>query len=882
MPSPLKALLLYLVLAASLLAPDLGWTAPERPILVGSELSFPPYADVDAQGEPIGFSVDLFNAVARAVDIKVRYRTERWDKVWQGLQQGELDALPLVAKLKERAGLLEYTEAHTIGYDAFFVRRDTPHIDSVEAARPLSVIAMRSDAAADALLSRGFGGRLVLVSTLAEGLRLLAAGKHDALLAPLLQGNMLVHSLGLEELVEPGGPLREYRREFAFAVQRGDTALRDRLDQGLAIVKATGEYDRIYKKWLAAYEPARLPWKYVYWGGGAILSVLLLLAAWTWTLRRQVALRTGALAREVDRRRSAESELERHRDHLELLVASRTTELLLARQEAERAAGEARQGEARYRALFENMLDAYARHRMIFTDGAPADFVFLDVNPAFARLTRLEDVVGRPASEVMPGLCQSNPELFASFGRVAAGGPPERFETFVEPLGMWLSISTYSPAPGEFIAVFGDITERKASEAMLAGHGERQALLLEVAASILQTWGEDRDLARIVFDQVTGHLDADICFNYRVGGETGDMELVAAFGLPPDGEDSARRLALGQSYCGTVAAAAAPLAADREHIENDDRGAFLRSFGVRAYACHPLYSPAGSVIGTFSLASTRRDSFLQEEMDLVRTLAYLLSLAWERGRIERQLRQANADLERRVGERTAELMAANRELEAFTFATSHDLRGPLGRINSFGALLEKHYRERLEGDGLLFLDFIRQNSTRLMQLVDDLLNYARVTQQAQELRAVDLPAVTRGILQEQREEIGRVGAQVALSLPTVTVLGDHHALTQALGNLLQNALKYSATARPPVIDIGGKEVDGRCRLWVRDNGIGFDMAYHDKIFEMFRRLHTYSEYEGSGVGLALAKRAMERMGGRIWAESRPGEGATFFLEMQVA
>ncbi|MGE5490299.1 MAG: PocR ligand-binding domain-containing protein [Actinomycetota bacterium] len=254
----------------------------------------------------------------------------------------------------------------------------------------------------------------------------------------------------------------------------------------------------------------------------------------------------------------------------------------------------------------------------------------------------------------------------------------------------------------------------------------------------------------------------------------------------------------------------------------------------------------------------------------------------ERKRAEAEAQRFNAELEARVAERTAELVAANQELEAFSFATSHDLKGPLQRINSFSTLLESRYRDRLEGDGILFLDIIRQNCTRLAQLVDDLLSHARISQQSMELQALDLSGTVQAVVQEKRFEIEERKAVVTVALPAVRVLADAHTLGQVLGNLVENALKYASEVDSPHIEIGGEMADGRFRLWVRDHGIGFDMAYHDKIFEMFRRLHTYSEYKGSGVGLALVKRAMERMGGRVWAESEPGQGATFFLEFQLA
>ncbi len=264
---------------------------------VGSEISFPPYVDIDAQGQSTGFAVELFTAVAEVMDIPVTFHPDKWDIVWQNLKTGKIDALPLVARTPEREGQVEFTRPHTIGYDSFFVRKGSPAIHSIEEARAMNIIVLRSDAAHEALVSRGFTSQLEPVDDLADGFRLLASGQHDAVLAPMLQGNALVHNIGLDKIVIPGPLLKEYRREFSFAVRKGNTELRDRLDQGLAIVKANGEYDRLYRKWLGIYETPTFPVKYVVWGAAAAASLLALLGLWTWQLRRQVALRTAELAR---------------------------------------------------------------------------------------------------------------------------------------------------------------------------------------------------------------------------------------------------------------------------------------------------------------------------------------------------------------------------------------------------------------------------------------------------------------------------------------------------------------------------------------------------------------------------------------------------------
>lgn len=312
-PGSLLALLLACIL---LELPSFSGTKSQPPLRVGSEIGFLPYADIDAQGQATGFAVELFVAVAAAVDIPISFQPGGWETVWQGLKTGRLDALPLVAHMPEREGQAEFTEPHTIGYDSFFVRKGHKPIKSIEQIRGLNIIVLRADAAHVALSSRGFNQQLVIVDNLADGFRLLASGHHDAILAPQLQGNLLMRQIGLESIIMPGPLLKEYRREFAFAIRKGDTQLRDRLNQGLAIVKANGEYDRLYRKWLGIYKIPTFPVRYVVWGALATVGLLALMGLWTWQLRRQVALRT---AESTQAYASLQSERQRLYDVLQAL-----------------------------------------------------------------------------------------------------------------------------------------------------------------------------------------------------------------------------------------------------------------------------------------------------------------------------------------------------------------------------------------------------------------------------------------------------------------------------------------------------------------------------------------------------------------------------------
>jgi PAS domain S-box-containing protein len=481
-----------------------------------------------------------------------------------------------------------------------------------------------------------------------------------------------------------------------------------------------------------------------------------------------------------------------------------------------------RQSEAHYRSLFENMLNGFAYCQMLFEHGKPQDFIYLDVNPAFGELTGLMDVIGKRVSELIPGILESNPEVIEIYGRVALTGDPESFETFVEPLGIWFSVTVYSPAREFFVAVFDTITERKRAEERLRQVSDR--LMLAARAANVGIW----DL-----DIVTGALVWDDAM-FRLYG----IELEHFTGSYNDWRDSVHP-------------------DDQARVEDEYHEALQ---GQKEYDTEfRVVRSDGSVRHIKAVGLVQRD-----EMGNPRRM---LGTNWDIS----ESKQAQESLLRYA----EDLRRSNAELEQFAYVASHDLQEPLRMVTSYLQLIERRYKGRLDADADDFIGFAVDGAERMKGLINDLLAYSRVGTRGGDFRPVDCNAVLDRVKQYLGLAIEENHATIT-SAHLPTILADEAQLVQLFQNLIGNAIKFHSD-RPPHIHIDVQMDAAEVLFSVRDNGIGIDPQFDQRIFVIFQRLHRKNEYGGTGIGLAICKKIVERHGGRIWVESLPGAGATFYF-----
>jgi PAS domain S-box-containing protein len=494
-----------------------------------------------------------------------------------------------------------------------------------------------------------------------------------------------------------------------------------------------------------------------------------------------------------------------------------------------------RESEDKYRALFANMGEGVALQHLVYDElRHPIDYIIKEVNPAF------EMVLGIPRERAIDQLATelygtAQPPYLDTYAEVAESGQPTKFETHFAPLGKSFEISVTSPKPGWFATIFADTTARHRAEIALQASEDRFREIFENMSSGV-----------VVYEAVDGAADFKITHFNRAAEKI---------------EGIARQHVIGRTVCEAFPGVKALGLFDvfQRVWQTGQSEPFPIGFyqderiaGWRENYVARL--PSGEVVAIYDDVTARKVA-------------------------EEEIRELNADLEQRVLARTAQLQAANKELEAFSYSVSHDLRAPLRGIDGWSMAVLEDYGPLLDAQGQEYLKRVRHEVQRMAQLIDDVQQLARLSRVELRPVTVDLSALARAIgAQLQAAQLDRQFEFVIQ--PGLTARGDAHLLGIALTNLLDNAVKFTGPRPVARIEFGLTQSNDRPAFFVRDNGVGFNPARARNLFVAFQRLHRQSEFPGTGVGLATVRRILHRHGGDIWAAGAVDLGATFYFTLE--
>lgn len=828
--------------------------------LIGGDHNYPPYEFLNKEGKPAGYNVELSRALARVMGIEVEIRLGPWNQVRKQLANGQLDAIHGMFYSKTRRARFEFTPPHMTVHHAIFARKAGPRIEGLADLKDKQIIVMQGDIMHDFVRENQLGARVIPVSSQEDGLRLLASGKHDLALAAELPGRYWIQTNHLDNL-EVVGPRLE-PQEYCYAVKKGNSQLKNRIAEALLILKNTGRYQALHKKWLGVWEPdsrfERFMRRYGRYLLMALLGLIGLFAIWTRTLRAQVARKTRSLEQEVQAKMQTERSLADSESRWQFALEGsgigvwdwdlQTDTVFYSPQ---------------WKAII-----GYADHEMENRYEEWEKRVHpRDLPEILADIKRYLHSPDRPALFMREHRLQHKD---GSYRWILARGKIMEYDA--------------DGNPSRFIGTHADITRQKGArellakrlayekgivlcaEALLSNHELSEAISLALKhlldtvqcsrVYIFENFIDEKN--RLCMRQTHEHCASGILSEID-NPDLQSLAYEAGFGRWYD------ELSQGKVIQGEISDFPA---SEREILASQD---------IESILVIPIFVELRwyGFIG-FDLTHKSEAEWSIEEINLLKTVARMIGVSVERDRGARTLEQEKTRAEQ-----------ANQAKSEFLANMSHELRTPLNAVIGFSNLLAQ---TELDASQAAYVRTVNDSGRLLTALISDILDISKI--EAQEIRLeripFDMKALINGVIQmiQYQADEKNLALETELALPErLDFMGDPTRIRQIVLNLLSNAIKFThqgtVAVRARADEESGKHQT--VRIAVADTGIGIAADKLEAIFGSFSQADasTTRKYEGTGLGLTIARALARMMDGDITVRSEPGRGSRFEVSLRL-
>ncbi|MDX2230552.1 MAG: PAS domain S-box protein [Leptolyngbyaceae cyanobacterium bins.349] len=532
----------------------------------------------------------------------------------------------------------------------------------------------------------------------------------------------------------------------------------------------------------------------------------------------------------------------------------------------------------------QSLIEAYRRNTEILESISDAfyavdhDWQFTYINRKAEQLwqKRREDLIGKSIWAEFPQAVGT--ESYEAHMQAVREQKTVSYETYSPVLNVWIRVNIYLSANGLSI-YFADISDRKQAEQALKRYADRLETLHAIDNVILLARSLE-DPVRLALTRICSLIPCQQAFillfelecnqaRMLTGVESGEPLPIEGTTVPIDDFVSVEMIKQ-EPY---------------RYIENIEAHRHcspglqqLLGQDMKSCLTVPLLAEE-NLVGVLNLGTHQRSAFNDEHLEIAQEVASQLAIAIQQSQLRDQLEHYTLDLETLVEERTSELQDANTALEAFAYSVSHDLRTPLQAMQGFAQALVEDYADQLDTVGQDYAQRISNAAMRMDALIENLLQYSRLSRASIQLQPIALRLVIDEVMQLLDARIEETHAEITVREPLLSVIGHRSTLIQVVMNLISNAMKFVALAMQPEIEIWTEDVEGWTRLSIQDNGIGIAVEQQERIFNIFERLHGLDAYPGTGIGLAIVRKGVERMGGRVGVESQVGQGSRFWLEL---